>query len=52
MFLNNIDFRLSTIQHADLILVLKEGEIVEMGSHQTLLSMNGVYAMLSKEQGL
>ena len=42
--------RLSTIQEADLILVMKEGDIVEMGRHEELLAKNGFYADLYNSQ--
>uniref|UniRef100_A0A1I7SW83 ABC-type xenobiotic transporter n=1 Tax=Bursaphelenchus xylophilus TaxID=6326 RepID=A0A1I7SW83_BURXY len=42
--------RLSTIRNADKILVFREGEIVEEGSHETLMAMNGVYSTLVKAQ--
>lgn len=45
-----IAHRLSTIQNADLILVLKDGDIVETGKHDELLAMNGVYADLYQSQ--
>lgn len=38
--------RLSTIKNADLILVMKEGTVVEMGSHDELLKQNGFYSQL------
>ena len=41
-----IAHRLATIQHADKILVLKEGAIIEQGDHTTLLSQNGHYTAL------
>ncbi|WEG10835.1 ABC transporter transmembrane domain-containing protein [Pullulanibacillus sp. KACC 23026] len=44
--------RLSTIQHADLILVLENGRIVERGSHDELLSANKWYAMMYRRQQL
>ena len=42
--------RLSTIQEADLILVMKDGAIVEQGTHTELLRENGFYAQLHKSQ--
>ena len=39
-----IAHRLSTIQNANCILVLKDGKIVEQGSHQQLLDSHGIYA--------
>ena len=38
--------RLSTIREADIILVMKDGNIIEQGSHNELLAQNGFYAML------
>jgi len=45
-----IAHRLSTVERADRIAVLVEGEIAEVGSHQELLQRNGVYANLYKLQ--
>lgn len=41
-----IAHRLSTIRNADLILVVKDGDIIERGNHDTLLAENGFYASL------
>nr|WP_317413346.1 ABC transporter ATP-binding protein [uncultured Solibaculum sp.] len=45
-----IAHRLSTIRDADLILVMKDGDIVEQGTHQELLEQNGFYANLYNSQ--
>uniref|UniRef100_A0A1Q3FI81 ATP-binding cassette sub-family B member 6 n=2 Tax=Culex tarsalis TaxID=7177 RepID=A0A1Q3FI81_CULTA len=45
-----IAHRLSTIIHSDEILVLKEGQIVERGRHESLLERNGVYADMWNQQ--
>ena len=45
-----IAHRLSTIRDADLILVMKDGDIVEQGSHEELLTQNGFYAELYNSQ--
>lgn len=44
--------RLSAVEHADLILVLDEGAIVERGSHQELLQLHGVYQKMWDRQQL
>lgn len=45
-----IAHRLSTIKNADVILVLKDGDIIEQGNHKTLLKQNGFYAELYNSQ--
>jgi ATP-binding cassette subfamily B protein len=45
-----IAHRLSTIRDADLILVMKDGDIVEQGNHEELLAKNGFYADLYNSQ--
>ncbi len=45
-----IAHRLSTIKNADIILVLKDGDIIEQGNHQQLLDQNGFYAELYNSQ--
>ena len=42
--------RLSTIREADVILVMKDGNIIEQGDHETLLQQNGFYATLYNSQ--
>ncbi len=45
-----IAHRLSTIKNADLILVMKEGNIIEQGNHEELMKQNGAYAELYNSQ--
>lgn len=45
-----IAHRLSTIKNADLILVMKDGDIIEAGNHEELLARNGFYADLYNSQ--
>ncbi len=45
-----IAHRLSTIRDADLILVMKDGDIIEQGNHEELLQKNGFYAQLYNSQ--
>ena len=45
-----IAHRLSTIKNADVILVMKDGDIIEKGSHKELLAKNGFYAELYNSQ--
>ena len=47
-----IAHRLSTIRNADKILVLDEGRIIEQGSHQALMALNGRYRSLYELQRL
>lgn len=42
--------RLSTVRNADVILVMKDGNIIEKGDHQSLLAQNGFYAKLYEAQ--
>lgn len=42
--------RLSTIQEADVILVMKDGQVIEKGNHESLLAMDGFYARLYQSQ--
>ena len=45
-----IAHRLSTIRDADMILVMKDGDIVEQGNHEELIAKNGFYAELYNSQ--
>ena len=47
-----IAHRISTIQNADHILVLDEGEMAEYGTHEELLKLGGLYARLYEKQQL
>ena len=45
-----IAHRLSTIKNADVILVMKDGDIIEQGNHEELLKLNGFYSELYNSQ--
>ena len=45
-----IAHRFSTVQHADLILVLKEGRVVERGTHDELIKRGGFYSEIFEQQ--
>ena len=45
-----IAHRLSTIKNADVILVMKDGDIIEQGNHEELLAKGGFYAQLYNSQ--
>ena len=47
-----IAHRLTSVKNCDEIIVLDEGRIVENGSHETLISMNGIYADMFERQKL
>lgn len=49
-FIGNFGHRLSTIKNADVILVMKDGDIIESGSHNELLEKNGFYTELYNSQ--
>ena len=48
----SIAHRLSSIQNCDLIIVLKDGQLVEYGTHQTLMMSKNVYYELASQQNL
>ena len=45
-----IAHRLSTVQNADIILVVKDGNVIEQGNHEELLKKGGFYAALYNAQ--
>ena len=45
-----ISHRMSTVKMADLIFVMKQGKIVESGTHTTLMKLDGTYAQLFNTQ--
>ena len=45
-----VSHRVSTVRHADMILVLEAGRIVERGTHDQLIRTGGLYAELHKKQ--
>ena len=47
-----VSHRISTLRHSDRIVVLDEGRIAEIGSHEELLALNGAYAQLERIQTL
>ena len=47
-----IAHRISTVRHADHIVVLEEGRVAEYGNHESLLEMQGIYADMYEKQQL
>ena len=47
-----ISHRISTLQYADTIIVIEDGQITQQGSHQQLLQQSGYYAQLHAQQNL
>jgi ATP-binding cassette subfamily B protein len=45
-----ISHRISTVKNADLIVVLQNGEIVERGTHNELVELDGIYSELHRKQ--
>jgi len=45
-----ISHRISSLEHADLIIVMNEGKIIEQGSHDELMNQNGYYTSLNEKQ--
>jgi len=47
-----VSHRISTIQNADLLVVLKDGQIIEQGTHKELIARDGIYANMYRQQQL
>ena len=45
-----IAHRISSVKNADLILILKDGEIVERGTHKELINQGGIYKQMVDDQ--
>ena len=49
IYVEDMEARLTTVQNADCILVMADGKISEMGTHEELLALNGIYANMWQE---
>ena len=45
-----ISHRISSLEHADVILVMNEGKVIEQGNHEELMALNGYYTSLNEKQ--